>query len=55
MALHVMELTKQQLGLDCGAFAYVHPRNDASRAAMQAAGFEFLNMYDDYEGWVRDI
>jgi hypothetical protein len=55
MVLYIMENTKKRYDLDCGVFAYVDPRNDASRAAMRDAGFEFLATYDGYEGWVRDI
>lgn len=55
VALAVMNRVKQSNGLDCGVFARIHPRNDASRSLFKAHGFEYLGQYEDFETWVRDI
>jgi len=54
-ALASLEATKKRLSLDAGVFTYVDPRNEASRKMVEALGFEYLDLYDGYEGWVRDI
>lgn len=55
VSLAVMKATKETYDLDLGVFTYVDPRNKASRNMVQAVGFTYLNMYDGYEGWVRDV
>ena len=55
MVLDVLRATKDRYGLDCGVFTHIDPRNAASRAAFASAGFEFLDVYEGFEGWVRDI
>jgi RimJ/RimL family protein N-acetyltransferase len=53
--LSVLKATKDRYSLDCGVFTHIDPRNLASRAVFASAGFEFLDVYEGYEGWVRDI
>jgi hypothetical protein len=55
VALQALAATKRHYDLDCGVFTHVDPRNGASRAMVASAGFEYLDVYDGYEGWVRDI
>lgn len=55
VALSSLRATKLHYDLDCGVFTHIDPRNSASREAFRMAGFEYLDQYDGYEGWVRDI
>ena len=55
VALTTLRATKEHYGMDCGVFTSIDPRNEASRSLMRGAGFEYLGLYEGYEGWVRDI
>lgn len=56
LALEVCRATKARYALDCAVFTRIDPRNTPSRKMAEAAGFEYLNQYDDgYESWIRDL
>ena len=52
-ALHIVASNKSRLGLDCGVFTRIDPRNDASRALFGACGFEYLQLQNGYQVWVH--
>lgn len=54
-AMRSLRATKDAHSLSCGVITHIDPRNDASRAVFQAAGFEYLGSYDGYEAWVSDV
>ncbi len=55
LCLDSLRATKEQAGLDCGVFARIDPRNDGSRALFGKKGFEYLDVFQGLEVWVRDV
>ena len=55
LSMAVMAETRDRHDLDCGAFAYVHPANMASKRLFSRRGWEPLDVYDGYEAWVHDL
>ncbi len=53
--LQSLRVTRVNEGVDCGVFARIDPRNDASRSLFDRAGFEYIGLFGGYEMWVSDL
>jgi L-amino acid N-acyltransferase YncA len=55
MILGMLRGARRSMGLDCGAFAWVHPQNQPSKHMLHEVGFEHIGDEDGYQGWVHDL